>query len=123
LVAEGQSPLRVGIGIHTGPALVGSIGATIVDADGRSQIRREYTAIGETVNLAQRIEQLTKTCGGPLLISEQTRLGLVRPVPLKAVDPQVVPGCATPLFVHRLVGSAVDTNGDVAAPNPSLAGM
>jgi adenylate cyclase len=100
LAAEGQAPLKVGIGIHTGPALVGSIGAMVALPDGRQQTRREYTAIGETVNLAQRIEQLTKTCGGPVLLSEQTRLCLARPVPLKSAGPQLVPGCSTPLLVH-----------------------
>jgi adenylate cyclase len=117
LAAEGQAPLQVGIGIHTGPALVGSIGATVTDADGRNQLRREYTAIGETVNLAQRIEQLTKTCGGPLLISEQTRLRLVRPILLSALDPQLVPGCATAQCVHRVMVCASDSNGHLAAPS------
>jgi len=60
----GQAPLAVGIGIHTGEALVGCIGATVADPDGRKRVRREYTAIGETVNLGQRVEQLTKHCAG-----------------------------------------------------------
>src|SRR5262249_52661280 len=45
LAAQGEPPLVVGIGIHTGPALVGCFGATV-----QGLMRREFTAIGETVN-------------------------------------------------------------------------
>jgi adenylate cyclase len=103
LAAEGQSPLEIGIGIHTGPVLVGCVGAAMELPDGRRRTRKEFTAIGETVNLCQRLEQLTKTCGGPVLISEQTRRRLQNSVPLREVGPQRVPGSDEAVVVYQVL--------------------
>ena len=99
---QGQAPVQIGIGIHTGPALVGCIGSKEMLPDGRQRMRRSFTAIGETVNLAQRLEQLTKCCDGPILISEQTRLKLQSPLPLRSHGKVPVPGYDGCLVVYQV---------------------
>jgi adenylate cyclase len=62
---ELRAPLRLGIGIHTGPAVVGRMGY-------RDAVH--LAAVGDTVHVASRLQELTKQYGGPLVISQQVAL-------------------------------------------------
>jgi adenylate cyclase len=102
LAQQGQAPLVIGIGIHTGNALVGCFGAILQGENGQPVMRREFTAIGETVNLCQRLEQLTKKCGGPILLSECTRRRLQAEWAMDCVGPQELSGSSVPMVVYRV---------------------
>ena len=90
---RGLPEVSMGIGIHTGEAIVGNVG---------SEKRAKYSVVGPTVVLASRIESYTM--GGQILISAQTRDGLTRPVRTFAslrVHPK---GSARPVLLYDVAG-------------------
>ena len=67
LQKKGINPVQIGLGINTGHAVVGNMG---------SETRFDYTAIGDAVNVAARLESGTKGAGVDLLIGESTQNAL-----------------------------------------------
>jgi len=110
LAGELGEPLRMGIGLHFGPAIVGELGF------GRSA---QLTAIGDTVNVASRLEALSKEFGVELVVSEA--LLAAAGCPLEASERRAVElrGRSEPLAV-RLVAAAASL--PVPSPGPVARG-
>lgn len=91
--ARREAPLQIGIGIHTGEVVMGNVG---------SSQRREFTVIGDAVNVASRIEGLTKELGHSILLSEVTYRCLTG-VPCRRLAPTRVKGKTEPLVLYTPV--------------------
>lgn len=85
--------IRAGIGINSGPAVVGNIGSTK---------RMEYTAIGDTVNLASRLESATKDLGVPILLSEYTYNAVRGSFQMRPMGPVQVRGRSESVLTYAL---------------------
>jgi adenylate cyclase len=115
----GEAPIRIGVGVHYGEALVGNIG------DAR---RLEYTVLGDTVNAASRLERLTRHTGSSLMVSD----ALIRAVHRCGAEPtaiveglhrdqtRIVRSRHQPIAVWRVAAITESSVTGTAARAPSL---
>jgi len=96
--------MRMRIGLHTGPAVVGNMG---------SENRMDYTMMGDTVNTAARIETVNKLYRTYALIGERTRREAGEDVICREVDYIRLLGRIEPVALHELIGRRPDATDDV----------
>jgi adenylate cyclase len=91
----GMAAIHIGVGIALGQVIVGNIG---------SPKRMEYTAIGDSVNLASRLEGATKYYGAGILVSESLVRRLRTPVLMRETDQLRVKGKNEPVTIYEVAG-------------------
>jgi len=89
--AEGLPEIRMRVGIHSCTAVIGNLG---------SSDRFDYTAIGDGVNLAARLEGVNKLYGTGILVSGETVARVGGAIPMRLVDRVIVKGKSEPVDIH-----------------------
>ena len=102
---DAGNPLRVRVGLNSGEALVGNVG---------SEQRLNYTAIGDVVNVASRLEGANKDYDTQILIGPETRREASEAIIVRELDTLTVSGRAKELVVYELIAMAdeVDSSSD-----------
>ena len=110
---EGLPEFGLGLGLSSGDVAAALLG---------SEERLEYTLVGDTVNLSQRLQQLASA--GETVLSEPTLRGLSLDVETVALDPQLVKGRDTPVLAFKILAAEASTarptrNRETATTSPS----
>ena len=90
---RGLEIIRHGIGIHFGPVIAGNIG---------TENRLEYTVIGDTVNVASRIQDACKSVGETFLISDAVKHRLPPDIRVRSLPEQHVKGRQAPVQIYAI---------------------
>lgn len=95
LVKEGHKPIAIGIAIHSGKAVAGNIG---------SREKVQYTVIGDTVNLASRMESANKDYGTDLIVSQPVYLATKDYFDFQYMGEKAVRGRTEPVNIYQVLG-------------------
>lgn len=101
--AEGKPPMDVGIGINSGDMVVGNMG---------SDMRFDYTVMGDSVNLGARLEGINKEYGTNIVISEFTCEKIQGEMLCRELDAVQVKGKERPVRIYELIGRLGDGDYD-----------
>ncbi len=92
---QGRPPIQIGIGINSGNAIVGTIG---------SETRMEYTAIGDAVNVAARLESITREVEADILMTDKTYEAVRHVVSAKSLGSVQVKGRTQQVQLYSVIG-------------------
>lgn len=101
---EGVPSLEIGIGLNSGPAVVGNMG---------SYDRFDYTAMGDTINLGARLESINKQYGTRMIISESTKKNIEQDYAIRELDAVIVKGKNVPITIYELIRRKKDVTKEV----------
>lgn len=98
--ANGESEVQIGIGINTGTCMIGTVG---------SERRLDTTVVGNTVNIASRLEGLTKRYATGIVVSQATLEAMQNPIKhdFEEIGPVLVRGKAEPVVIYKVKTRAV----------------